>query len=56
MVGLDTGLDLAVEVAPMEYTVTYKTDLEAVDVEIREAFLHYFATIMGHYRYMCMCV
>ena len=51
VVGLDTGLDLAVEVAPMEYRVTYKTDLEVVDVEIREAFLHYFATIMGHYRY-----
>ena len=50
VVGLDTGLDLAVEVAPMEYTVTYKTDLEVVDVEIRDAFLHYFATIMGHYR------
>lgn len=50
VVGLDTGMDLAVEVAPMDYTVTYKTDLEAVDVEIREAFLHYFATIMGHYR------
>ena len=53
MVGLDTGLDLAVEVAPMDYTVTYKTDLEAVDVEIREAFLHYFATIMGNYRFVC---
>ena len=52
MVGLDTGLDLAVEVAPMDYTVTYKTDLEAVDVEIREAFLHYFATIMGNYRFV----
>lgn len=50
VVGLDTGLDLAVEVAPMDYTVTYKTDLEAVDVEIREAFLHYFATTVGHYR------
>ena len=54
VVGLDTGLDLAVEVAPMEYTVTYKTDLEVVDVEIRDAFLHYFATIMGHYRYTCV--
>lgn len=50
VVGLDTGLDLAVEVAPMEYRVTYKTDLEVVDVEIREAFLHFFATIMGRYR------
>ena len=49
-------MDLAVEVAPMNYKETYKSDLETVDVEIREAFLHYFATILGHYRYMYMHV
>ena len=43
-------MDLAVEVAPMNYKETYKRDLETMDVEIREAFLLYFATVMGHYR------
>ena len=50
VVGVDSKLDLAVEVAPMDYTFSYKMDLEALDVHIREAFLHYFATIMAHYR------
>ena len=50
VVGVDSKLDLAVEVAPMDYTLSYKTDLEALDVHIREAFLHYFATTMAHYR------